>query len=158
MAPSASGDADDARLAREIVDHARFSTERILEKMRDLFRERWIDFEERRAVRGENAVEVRRRAPDELETVLPRGHRETWLECERRALTDQMLERVIPQVGQVRDDHVDGIRDRSEQISFAQLDSVSHAIAKRVLSSDRERVNAYVGRDHVHGAFVSGDG
>src|SRR2546427_5315397 len=119
MAPSASGHADDACVAREIVDHARFSAERVLEKMRDLFRERRVDLEERGATRCEDAVEVRRRAPDELEAILPRGHRETWFKCERGALTDEMLERVVPQVRQVRDDQVDRIRDRSEQVSFA---------------------------------------
>src|SRR2546428_8867746 len=124
MAPSASGDAHNACVAREIVDHARFSAERVLEKMRDLFRERRIDLEERGAMRCEDAVEVRRRAPDELEAILPRSHGETWLECERGALADEMLERVVPQVRQGRDGQLARIRDRSEPGPSVHVDSL----------------------------------
>src|SRR3982074_3454446 len=69
-APSAPGDPDDARVAGEIVDHARFSAERVLEKVRDLFRERRVDLEECRPVRSEHAIEVRRGPPDEVKAIL----------------------------------------------------------------------------------------
>src|SRR6267378_8204016 len=104
MAPSAPRDLDDAGVAGEVVDYARFSAERVLEKVRDLFRERRIDLEEGRPMRRKHAMEVRGRAPDELEAVLPRGHGEPRLVRERRALADQVLERVVAEIRQVRDD------------------------------------------------------
>src|SRR2546423_13397899 len=102
LAPSAPRDLDDAGLAGEVVDHARFSTERVLEKVRDLSGERRIDLEERRAVRREHAREIRRRAPDELEAVLSRGHRESRLASGRGGPADEMRERVVAQIWQVR--------------------------------------------------------
>ena len=157
MAPSAPGHLDDARVAGEIVDHPRFSTERVLEKVRDLFREWRIDLEERRPVRCEHARKIRRRAPDELEAILSRGHGETWLERERSALADEVLEPVVSEIGQVRDDQVDWLRDRREQVALTQLDPVGDAVAKCVLPRDGEGIDADVRRDHVHGAFVRGD-
>src|SRR4029078_822070 len=98
------GDFDDARLACEIVDDAGLSTQRVLKQVRDLFRERRIDLEERRATRCEHAGEIRGRAPDELEPIFSRSHGEAWLERERGALAGEMLEGVVAQIGQVRDD------------------------------------------------------
>src|SRR6266852_9855960 len=95
MAASAPGDLDDARFAGEIVDHARFSAERVLEKMRDLLREWRVDLEERRTTRREDARKVRGRAPDELEAILPGHDREPRLERERGAFADEMLEGVV---------------------------------------------------------------
>src|SRR5439155_14558248 len=105
-APYAPGDPDDARVAGQVVDHARFSAERVLQKMGDLFRERRVDLEQRRALRREHAGEVRCRAPDELQAVLPRGHREARLEGERRAFPDEMFERVVTEIRKVGDDEV----------------------------------------------------
>ena len=68
-----------------------------------------------------------------------------------------MLEGVVAQIGQVRDDDVHRVGDRSEQISFAQLDPIGDAVAQRVLPSDDERIDADVGRDHVHGPLVRRD-
>src|SRR6267142_4128099 len=157
MAPSAPRDLDDAGVAGEVVDHARFSAERVLEKVRDLFRERRIDLEERRPMRREDALEIRRRAPDELEAVLPRGHGEPRLVRERGALTHEMLERVVAQVRQVRDDDLYGIGDWGQQVALTQLDPIADAVAKRVLPRDHERVDADVGGDHVYGSFVGRD-
>src|SRR5207245_4864596 len=141
---------DDARVAGEVVDHARLSAERVLEEVRDLLGERRVDLEERGPVRRENAWKVRRGAPDELEAVLPRHHGETWLERERGALADETREEVVSQIWKIRDDHVDRVCDRREQIAFAQLDPVSDAVTESVLSRDHERIDADVGRDHMH--------
>src|SRR2546430_3910266 len=107
MAASAPRDLDDAGVTGEVVDDARFSAERVLEKMRDLFRERRIDLEERRPMWREHARKGRRRAPDELESVLTRGHGEPRLVFEARALADPKLSRDNPLVGQVPADEHD---------------------------------------------------
>ena len=119
MAASAPGDFDNARLARKILDDAGLSAQRVLKQVGDLFRERRIDLEKRRATRCEHAGEIGGRSPDELESILPRSDGKAWLERELGALADEVLEGVVAQIGQVRDDDVDRVGDRGEQITFA---------------------------------------
>src|SRR4029078_377481 len=96
------GDFDDARLACEIVDDAGLSTQRVLKQVRDLFRERRIDLEERGATRCEHAGEIRGRAPDELEPIFSRSHGEAWLEREGGGLPGETLRGGLAQISSCR--------------------------------------------------------
>src|SRR5947207_1817636 len=86
---------------------------------------------------------------DPSQVVIPRGDGETWLECERGPLADEVLERVVPQVGQVRDDEIDRLGDRCEEVALAELDPVRHAVSQRVLARDDKCIVTDVRRDHV---------
>src|SRR2546430_15390306 len=118
----------------------RSAADRVPEEIDDLVGKGRVDLEQSRASRSQHAPQTSGGAPDELEAVLSSRQRDARLERERCPVAEQMLERHVPQVGQVRDDHVETLAEGREQVALTEFDAISDTVVLGVDARDREGV------------------
>jgi hypothetical protein len=91
----------------------------------------------------------------ERQPIGTRDGRLARLECERGPIADELLERVVAKVREVRRDDVDALRDRCEEITVSEVDL--HAVRRGVRARDTERGRGHIGRDQVQLRLVDGE-